>query len=154
MRLFLVSIMLLHLAMATGCGYTIQGRVVQSDFSSASFVRDGDQALVDSKYSRGMQGARVRLYRDPGSLGKRLVEEVSTDSRGWFTMSVGEFGAGWMVEKWEVEALMPGSAAMSQLITLPQKPGDRVLLINLAPGDGLDQFEDRNDPYQDYLKYR
>lgn len=150
-RIAAVGVALLAAASAlTGCGgYTLRGKVVQGTTSGFELVHEIDQRLKGP----GIHNAEVMVRRDPRSLHPQLVGRDRSDSTGDFTISIDEFGAGWMEEQWLVQAGVTGYQNAEMEIKLPQKGSKWRLLITLAPGT----FTPMNQPdelMQDYERFR
>jgi len=130
-----IALLTLGLVMAclTGCAtetYYIHGRAVRGDFTSAAFVDPGDTRLQ----GEGLSGVEVYLIRDPDRGDRSIVARVQSDDRGEFVMPVNAYGAGWMIEQWEIHTYRPGFQSVQSIMTLPKPKEDRALLLTLGRG--------------------
>ncbi|MHC4947975.1 MAG: hypothetical protein ACYTG1_06910 [Planctomycetota bacterium] len=130
-------------------GYVLKGHVIESGWTGISFVPADDPRLQQ----RGVPGVRVALHRDPDSLGRRLVATAASDGDGRVALDVGEFGAGWMVEQWLVQASRSGFETAEMQVTLPKSSSGLWLLVQLAPGDSVPPTG-REDPMDLYEQFR
>jgi hypothetical protein len=118
------------LAMLTGCGYQLQGRVVQGGFGTISLVDPTDQRLQ----VQGVPGVRVQLVRDPQRMRREVIAEASTDADGAFTLETRSFGAGFLDERFEMVATRPGFGAAQSTMELPLDPSKRRVLVEMQRG--------------------
>lgn len=121
---------LLVLALLTGCGYQLQGRVVQGGFGTISLVDPTDQRLEQ----QGVPGVRVQLVRDPNRMRREVIAEASTDADGAFTLETRSFGAGFLDERFEMVATRPGFGAAQSTMELPMDPSKRRVLVEMQRG--------------------
>ena len=119
----------------SGCGsYKLQGRAVQGDMSGVWIVDKSDPRLSDPSSHPGLSGVAISVIRDPQSLGGKVVANGSSDGNGVISLTIGEFGAGWMDEQWEIRAARNGYLPAVNLLSLPGKLGDKRILVVLAKG--------------------
>lgn len=118
--------------MLAGCGgaYVIHGKAIPGSFTSVSFVRPDDSRLQGP----GLQNVEVYLYRDPNTLGRKIVAQGVTDDRGLLYMPVSAPGAGWLVEQWMIATYRPGYQSATSFVSLPDKKAGMQLLMTLGPG--------------------
>jgi hypothetical protein len=121
---------LLVLATLTGCGYQLQGRVVQGGFGTISLVEPTDQRLQ----VQGVPGVRVQLVRDPNRMRREVIAEASTDADGVFTLETRSFGAGFLDERFEMVATRPGFGVAQSTMELPMDPSTRRVLVEIQRG--------------------
>ena len=121
---------LLVLATLTGCGYQLQGRVVQGGFGTISLVEPTDQRLQ----VQGVPGVRVQLVRDPNRMRREVIAEASTDADGVFTLETRSFGAGFLDERFEMVATRPGFGVAQSTMELPMDPSKRRVLVEIQRG--------------------
>ncbi len=115
----------------SGCGgYVLKGRVVEGAGGDIAFVAPDDLRLSEP----GLADARITVERDPGRLSAHVAASGVSDLDGRFAISLDAFGAGWMDERWRIEAIKPGFARTSSLQRLDSATRDMRLLIILAPG--------------------
>src|SRR5262245_52305005 len=114
----------------SGCGYTLRGKVVEGTAPGVELVHEIDQRLQGP----GIINAEVMVRRDPDSMHPHLAGRTRTSSGGGFSMSISEFGAGWMEEQWQVQAAMTGFQNTQAIMKLPAKGSKWRVLITLAPG--------------------
>lgn len=121
---------LLVLATLAGCGYQLQGRVVQGGFGTISLVEPTDQRLQ----VQGVPGVRVQLVRDPNRMRREVIAEASTDADGVFTLETRSFGAGFLDERFEMVATRPGFGTAQSTMELPMDPSTRRVLVEIQRG--------------------
>ncbi len=131
-RTLIVVLLVVSGLLMPGCGsgYVIHGKTIRGDYSSVTFVHPDDSRLQD----RGVGDVRVFLFRDPNSLGRELAASTSSDGMGNFILSINEFGAGWLVEQWQVHTYLPGSQSAETILTLPKSETNLKMLITLGRG--------------------
>lgn len=139
-------------SLLAGCGqYTIAGKVIEGELSSARFVPADDPSVAVP----GVGGASVSILRDPDTPKRAIAGSASADSLGLFEMPVEGVGAGWMVEDWLVRAERSGYAAAAARISLPANPRRYCLLITIRRGAGTPaEAEDREDLLREVERYR
>lgn len=116
-----------------GCGsYTLEGRAVVGAYSGIELVDPDDPRLRDP----GTSGVVVEVVRDPESLGRQTVARATSNGSGAIRLVIGEFGAGFLEETWELRVLRGGSEFAADRFDLPFDPGSRRLLVTIRPGDG------------------
>jgi hypothetical protein len=127
------TIVLLCCTMAlTACGgpYVVRGKVVSSPYQAIDFVDADDERLVP----RGLAGAEVRIYRDPGKMNMAQAGRALAGPDGSFQITLSEFGAGWMDEVWRITAARSGFGSAEMILPLPNANAGRQLLIMMTPG--------------------
>jgi hypothetical protein len=116
--------------LASGCGYVIEGRVVQTDMPTAGWTPSDD--LVPGA---PVHGATVTITRDPDRLSREVVATAVTQPDGSFALSIGGFGTGWMDEDWLIVATAPrGRGGAIWRGPPPSSPSGRLLIFGIAPG--------------------
>ena len=116
-----------------GCGgYVLEGRAVEGQYSGVEFV-DTDDPRLDG---RGMPSITVEVIRDPDSLGRKVVATGRSVGNGDLRIPVGEFGAGFLEEEWELRILGGGAEYANARVSLPFDPASRRLLVTVRKGDG------------------
>ncbi len=131
----------------SGCGgYVLKGRVVEGVGGDMTFVAPDDLRLAEP----GLPDARITVERDPGRLSAHVAASGLSDLDGRFAVALDAFGAGWMDERWRIEATKPGFAKTSSLQRLASATRDMRLLIILAPG----YSEPREDLLQQLQRFR
>jgi hypothetical protein len=118
-------------AVLTGCGYHLSGRVVEGGFDSVDMLPKSQAADVGGA---PLVGAMVELYRDPQTPKRKLVGTARTDDRGEFTMVLQDFGAGWMEERWLVRIRRNGYKGAEQTVELPGSPDGWRMVGTLTRG--------------------
>lgn len=112
----------------TGCGYVIEGRVVQGEMASADWSSKGDLVA-----GAPVSGATVTIIRDPDRLSRAVVGTALTGADGTFRLAVGGFGAGWMDEEWLIVASARHGGAMWRG-AWPSSASGHALIFAIAPG--------------------
>jgi hypothetical protein len=132
-RIALPSFIVLILLATTGCGgYALRGQVISGPYNSVELVPSDDPRLKES----GLSGVRIEAIRDPDSLSKNVAASTMSGGNGTVTLMIGEFGAGWMDEQWDLRASMGGDWFAQNRVSLP-KPGSNLrLLVVVSPGTG------------------
>ena len=129
----LIAAMLVAVVVLPGCGsYTLEGRAVLGSYSGVELVEPDDPRLRGD----GVPGVSVEAVRDPDSLGRKTVARANSNGSGAIRLSIGEFGAGFLEETWELRVLRSGSEFAIDRFELPFDPGSRRLLVTIRPGDG------------------
>ena len=122
--------------LVAGCGgYVLEGRAVTGAYSSAELVDVDDPRLN----APGLPGVSLELIRDPDSLGRKVVTRTSSKGEGAIKLSIGEFGAGFLDEEWDIRVLKDGSEYAIARVRLPFDSGSRRLLVTIRAGDGRDR---------------
>jgi hypothetical protein len=135
---------------APGCStYTIKGSVIRADVSDIEFVSRDDYRLREPPLS----GARITVQRDPDKPNRRMVGTDLSDAHGAVVISLDEFGAGWMEERWLIRASKQGFKTASTMQQLTAEKKNMVLLVSLAPGLSVVPRDDE-DLLEEYRKYR
>lgn len=106
-------------ALLSGCGYHLSGRVVEGGFDGVDVL---PRSQAEDVGGAPVAGAMVELYRDPQTPKRKLVGTARTDDRGEFTMVLQDFGAGWMEERWLMRVRRNGFKGAEQSIELPGSP--------------------------------
>lgn len=124
-----------------GCGsYSLRGRVIEGGTPMILFVHENDPSI---EWGQPITDAAISLVRDPDQLNRELVASARSGPAGWFTMPVGEFGAGWMDEYWEASARARGFGGIEQRFRLPGRGDDMIMLVIMSPGVDP-QIDDEN----------
>ena len=133
MKSFLTLLILGATFQLAGCNtYTLKGKVVKGDKSSIELVHEMDPRIRAFEPG-GIANVEVRVYRDPDNMNKKLGGRERTPVDGTFSIGLGDFGAGWMQEKWLIQAYSYGFQTAELHTKLPAKNAKTRLLITLAP---------------------
>jgi hypothetical protein len=129
-----------------GCGYTLYGKVLRGDSSAIDLLHDIDQRHKQP----GLANVEIVVRRNPKDPNPERVGRTRTDAAGNFSMSIKEFGAGWMEEQWLVQARLPEYQNASAVMKLPARNSKWGLLITLAPGTAtpLDTHEEITEDFE------
>lgn len=134
-----------------GCqGYELRGWVVEGEFSDIEIVDRADPRLEEMQAAPNVE---VALSRDPGSLGEEIIARTRSNSHGEFRMSVAAFGAGWMDERWRIQAAGHGYRNADVVLRLPSNPDRRRILITLPAGTPQ-PIQQRPDLTEEFERYR
>lgn len=149
-RLIACSLSLAGTVLA-GCGYRLEGRVVEGGFGTLTLVEPNDDRLQ----AQGVPGVRVQLVRDPQRLNREVIATCSTARDGSFALETKTFGAGLTDERWEVIATRPGYATAQAPLELPATPSSRRLLVEIERGTsrGTDANTPGGSLYDEAQKY-
>ena len=112
-----------------GCGYRLDGRVVDG-FSGVSIGRADDP---DARKS-GIGGATIELVREPDTMNRTVAARATSDDAGRFTLEVNGFGAGWMEEQWQIRVRRSGFETIETDLQLPREPKGRLAIVTMARG--------------------
>ncbi|MEE2971961.1 MAG: hypothetical protein VX672_02460 [Planctomycetota bacterium] len=116
-----------------GCSdYVLQGRAVMGDYSTVELVEPDDPRLGDAP----VPGVTIEVVRDPMSLGRKTVTRGTSGGTGAVSISIGEFGAGFLDEQWEFRVVRKDVDFASNLIKLPFDPDSKRILVVIRRGDG------------------
>ncbi len=150
-RTAMVSVGFLNLLLvATGCStYTIKGIVVRGEVSSIEFVEPLDHLLRQSP----VKDVRLTVQRDPAKPNRRMVGTDVSDVHGRFVISLDEFGAGWMEEKWLIRATRAGFKTSSAMQHLDSSKKKMLLLVTLEPGISVVPRDDE-DLLEEFRRYK
>ena len=118
-------------AVLSGCGYHLSGRVVEGGFDSVDML---PRSQAEDVGGAPVAGAMIELYRDPQTPKRKLVGTARTDDRGEFTLVLQDFGAGWMEERWLVRVRRNGFKGAEQSIELPGSPDGWRMVGTLTRG--------------------
>lgn len=118
-------------AVLSGCGYHLSGRVVEGGFDSVDML---PRSQAEDVGGAPVAGAMIELYRDPQSPKRKLVGTARADDRGEFTIALQDFGAGWMEERWLVRIRRNGYKGAEQSIELPGSPDGWRMVGTLTRG--------------------
>ena len=131
-RFMLGAMLLAGVMLQAGCsgGYLLRGKVVEGDIGSIGFVQADDPRLEEP----GVGGVKIVIHRDGDKPWPQRVAEGSSGLGGEVAISIDEFGAGWMIERWLVESYRPGYETHESILAFPAQSDRRRLLITLAPG--------------------
>ncbi len=131
MRLIMLSVFFVATLFLVGCdSYVIRGKVVQGSISTMNFVSNNNTELNNS----GIAGAKITIYRDPDRLSMKVAGTAVSDEQGRFVIKLDSFGAGWMLEQWEIVAQKQGFANLIQQHSLTVDNGKQTLLVTITPG--------------------
>lgn len=134
---------------SSGQPYVLQGKVIEGGFSDMSFVLPDERDLNEP----GVSGTKIFVIRDGDRPNAHLVAEGRTRSDGTFRIPIREFGTGWMIERWLVQAYQPGYITTEALLTFPASQSEEVLLItmpegNSVPPTSLDELWDQYEQFR------
>lgn len=116
-----------------GCGgYVLEGRTVMGEYSTVELVEPDDPRLGDSP----IPGVTVEVVRDPMSLGRKTVARGTSGGTGSIKIAIGEFGAGFLDEQWELRVVRNDADFATNTIKLPFDPESKRLLVVIRRGDG------------------
>lgn len=118
-------------AVLSGCGYHLSGRVVEGGFDSVDML---PRSQAEDVGGAPVAGAMIELYRDPQTPKRKLVGTARADDRGEFTIVLQDFGAGWMEERWLVRIRRNGYKGAEQSIELPGSPDGWRMVGTLTRG--------------------
>lgn len=118
-------------AVLSGCGYQLSGRVVEGGFDGIDML---PRSQAEDVGGAPVAGAMVELYRDPQTPKRKLVGTARTDDRGEFVMVLQDFGAGWMEERWLVRIRRNGFKGAEQSVELPGSPDGWRMVGTLTRG--------------------
>jgi hypothetical protein len=150
MRALCWAFSVIGLAAATGCGtYTISGAVVSGDTNAMIFVTSDDARLREPP----LANVRLTVQRDPDKLSRKLVATDLSDASGRFTITIDEFGTGWMDEKWLIRATKNGFETTSALYELTPERKKLSLLVIMRPGLSVIPQEDE-DLMEEFDRHR
>ena len=81
-------------------------------------------------------GVTIEVVRDPMSLGRKTVARATSGGSGAVQVSIGEFGAGFLDEQWEVRVVKNDAEFASNSFKLPFDPESKRILVVIRRGDG------------------
>lgn len=140
---------LLAAAAAAGCStYVLEGRVVEGAAPDMYFVETDDPQLAEPP----INGVRVTVDRDHDKLSSHLAGHGASDQHGRFSVSLDEFGSGWMDETWLIRASKPGYRTAESILRLGPSTREQWLLIVLPRG--ASDVPRREDLMEEYERYR
>ena len=143
-----VFITLMSAFFLTGCGgYTLRGQVVRGSFNNIMVVESANEHLQQT----GVGNVRILVHRDPDRLNRELVATGVSGADGTFNIPIGAFGAGWMSERWMIQAEGRGYHTIEQMIALPGS--DERLIITVMPGRST-PLQDQEDLWEQYEQFR
>lgn len=126
-------LLLLAAMLLGGCGtYVLEGRTVMGDYSTVELVEADDPRLSGTP----APGVTVEVVRDPMSLGRKKVGNATSGGTGVIRLTIGEFGAGFLEEQWELRVVRNGLEFATANVDLPFNPDSRRLLVVIRRGDG------------------
>lgn len=134
-----------------GCeSYAMRGHVIRGEVSYVEIV-SADDARLDLP---GLAGARVGAHLDPSRLNRKFLGETISDSNGDFSLSIDEFGAGWLEYDISVVGYRNGYMGVEQFFRMPAK--EKRLLVILAPGTDPEppSFRERESLFDEADRYR
>jgi len=120
----------LWMLMLGGCSAThvIKGKVIQGNLSFVAVVDQGDERLK----SAGIADVDISARADVGKVAGYLFAQGETDAKGDFSMKFKDQSL--FLKPVEISASKIGFQPATGSLSLP--PGDRRILIILAPGAG------------------
>lgn len=150
----LIALALTCMLMTGGCGitdaYVLEGKVIRGSYSTMAFVSPDDPRLQQS----GIGNVQVSIFRDPSKPNREMVARDINLPDGTFSISISEFGAGWMVEEWQIKAGRPQFQTADLIIGLPKAKKNRRLLIMLTGGPSDLGQRDEDDLMELYERYK
>ena len=133
MRNVLPILLIIMVGTLAGCSeYALRGHAVSGAYNTLEIVPSDDPRLKDP----GLSGVRIEAIRDPDSLGKEVVAATTSRGDGKISLVIGDFGAGWMDESWDLRASMGGDWFTQNRVVLPRRGSDLRILVVVAPGTG------------------
>ena len=132
-----------------GGGYRLEGKVVTGGYSMMEFVPADDPRLQE----RGIGNVKLVIHRDGNKSWPKWVADGTSAPSGMINIPINEFGAGWMIEQWLIEAFKPGYVTLNSIMTLPSQKSGRKLLIMMAPGQAQ-PLRPRNELLDQYDRFR
>ena len=133
LRISLLVLFMLAVTSLGGCGkYVLEGRAVMGEYSTVELVEVDDPRLNGTP----APGVTVEVVRDPMSLGRKTVAKGTSGGTGVIRVTIGEFGAGFLQEEWELRVVRNGSDFASSNVELPFDSDSRRLLVVIRRGDG------------------
>lgn len=131
MRLIMLSLFFIAAIISGGCeSFVIQGKVVQGSISTMNFVSHENKGLDIV----GLAGAKITVYRNPDSLSTKVAGTAISDDQGRFVIKLDDFGAGWMIEQWNIIAQKRGYANVFLQQSLTSDHEQQTLLVTMTPG--------------------
>lgn len=131
-RVALATLGFLLLSLGGCSDYVLKGRTVMGDYSTVELVEPDDPRLDDS----AVPGVTIEVVRDPMSLGRKTVARATSGGSGAVQVSIGEFGAGFLDEQWEVRVVKNDAEFASNSFKLPFDPESKRILVVIRRGDG------------------
>lgn len=145
-----IVLLVLMLALPACGGYTLRGKVIRGDFNDIQLVHETDPRV--HAMAPGLLNAEILVKRDPNTLNTKLVGRTRSGSDGNFSLSISEFGAGWMDEQWLVQAVLSGYQNTETVLKLPSSRKWRLLII-MSPGTSTPSDTSR-DFMEDFQQFR
>ena len=133
-----------------GCGYTLSGKVVRGEYGSILFVPSVDEQFQDQP----VPYASVKVYRDPDTPNRELIGTGRSNRDGEVSVPLKAFGAGWMVEQWEIEVVTPGYETVASRVTLPSSGKKLKMLIVLVAGRSMTPSTESEKLWEQYEQFR
>jgi hypothetical protein len=123
------KLLVCHLVWAAGCQpYQLAGVVLDGPVSAITIVDRSDPRLRQP----GIVGATLDLTLDPSTLKPIRVGSTLTNEEGWFSLVVGQVGAGFLEYEAGILCQVNGYGSVYQTLELPHP--DKRLLIIVGPG--------------------
>lgn len=119
------------LAVLGGCSYEIKGRVIESSSESLGIIASDDPRLDEGT---PVKGARVIVTQNPNGLNRRDVASAVSDGNGWFTLKIGDTGAGFTEELWAIRVARTGFGGVEDVVELPFSPSRSRVFATIVPG--------------------
>jgi hypothetical protein len=148
-----MSLLCVLLCGLVGCSagqpYVLQGKVIEGGFTDLSFVLPDEPELDEP----GISGAKIIVIRDGDRPNAHQVAEGRARSDGTFRIPIREFGTGWMIERWLIQAYKPGYVTAEALLTLPSADSTEQLLVTMSSGNAtpptsLDELWDQYEQFR------
>ncbi|MFI4853643.1 MAG: hypothetical protein ACIAQF_01535 [Phycisphaerales bacterium JB065] len=139
----------LVLPACSGGGYQLQGRVIRGDYSAVMLVDADDDRLSTGE---GIAGVALHVQQDPAQLNRRTLVRGNSMSDGAFALPIELIGAGTFHYDIGVFARRKGYEPTSGYFRLPPKSKRVLVVMNF--GNDHDLGEEREDPYEDYERFK
>ena len=133
----------------SGGGYELQGRVIRGDYTAVMLVDRDDERLSTGE---GITGVSLHVQQDPAQLNRRTLARGSSMADGSFALPIDLIGAGTFHYDMGVFARRAGYDPASGYFRLP--PRSKRVLIVMNFGTDHDLGEEREDPYEDYERFK
>ncbi len=139
----------LVLPACSGGGYELQGRVIRGDYSAVLLVDANDDRLSSGE---GIVGVGLHVQQDPAQLNRRTLARSNSMSDGSFALPIDLIGAGTFHYDIGVFARRKGYEPASGYFRLPPKSKRVLIVMNF--GTDRDLGEERENPYDDYERFK
>ena len=135
-----------------GCNrFSLHGKVIRGESAFIGYVEEDDPRL----HRAGIAGVEVSLIRDPDRAARSVAGRVNTDIDGFFDMVLDKFGAGWMDETWELQAVHRNVGRARDSLRLRATGRDRWLLVILGPaGNDPDPWSRDENLMDEFERFR